>query len=115
MKQSETTLNKLSSFLKEFGKSGIKYIEKVQKLFEEFLLELKKEENTTTMNTSLINICNEFNFYFNKKKEIFTSIDKKIGDKIVEFEKDYKNKYRENILKMSRLSQKINDTKLKIY
>ena len=112
MKQSETTLNKLSSFLKEFGKSGIKYIEKVQKLFEEFILELKKEENTTTMNTSLINICNEFNFYFNKKKEIFTSIDKKIGDKIVEFEKDYKNKYRENILKMSRLSQKINDTKL---
>ena len=111
IKQSETTLIKLSSFFKEIGKSGIKYIEKIQKSFEEFILELKKEDNTATMNISLTNICNEFNFYFNKMKETFVSIDKKLGDKISEFEKDYKDKYRENITKMSKLSSKINDSK----
>ena len=111
IKQSETTLSKLSSFFKEIGKNGIKYIEKVQKSFDEFILELKKEDNTATMNISLMNICTEFNLYFNKKKEIFTSIDKKLGDKISEFEKDYKDKYRENITKMSKLSSKINESK----
>ena len=111
IKQSETTLSKLSSFFKEIGKNGIKYIEKVQKSFDEFILELKKEDNTATMNISLMNICTEFNLYFNKKKEIFTSIDKKLGDKISKFEKDYKDKYRENITKMSKLSLKINESK----
>ena len=111
IKQSETTLGKLSSFFKEIGKSGIKYIEKVQKSFDEFIIELKKEDNSATMNISLMNICNEFNLYFNKKKDIFISIDKKLGDKISEFEKDYKDKYKENITKMSRLSSKINESK----
>ena len=111
IKQSETTLAKLSSFFKEIGKNGIKYIEKVQKSFDEFIIELKKEDNSATMNISLMNICNEFNLYFNKKKDIFISIDKKLGDKISEFEKDYKDKYKENITKMSRLSSKINESK----
>ena len=114
IKQSEITLNKLSIFFKEIGKNGIKFIEKIQKSFEEFIIELKKEDNTTTMNISLTNICNEFNFYFEKKKECFISIDKKLGDKISEFEKDYKNKYKENITKMSKLSSTINETKFQL-
>ena len=111
IKQSETTLNKLSSFFKEIGKSGIKYIERIQKSFDEFIVELKKEDNSATINISLTNICNDFNIYFNKMKESFISIDKKLGDKISEFEKDYKDKYKENITKMSKLSYKINDSK----
>ena len=114
IKQSESTLGKLSSFMKEFGKNGIKFIEKVQKSFEEFTLELKKEDDSTTMNISLMNICNEFNSYFNKKKECFTSIDKKLGDKISDFEKDYKDKFRENISKMNKLSSRINNSKTQI-
>jgi len=54
IKQSETTLNKLSSFFKEIGKSGIKYIERIQKSFDEFIVELKKEDNSATINISLI-------------------------------------------------------------
>ena len=114
IKQSESTLGKLSSFMKEFGKNGIKFIEKVQKSFEEFTLELKKEDDSTTMNISLMNICNEFNSYFNKKKECFTSIDKKLGDKISDFEKDYKDKFRENISKMNKLSSRINNSKTQL-
>ena len=110
-KQSETTLNKLSLLFKDIGKSGIKFIEKIQKSFDAFISELKKEDNSTTLNTSLLNICNEFNIFFNKKKESFTSIDKKLGDKISLFEKEYKEKYKENINKMIKLSNKINESK----
>jgi hypothetical protein len=114
IKQSETTLSKLSTFVKDIGKTGVKFIEKIQKSFDEFISELKKEDNTTTMNLALTNICNEFSLYFNKKKESFISIDKKLGDKISEFEKDYKNKYRENISKINKLSTKINDSKFQL-
>ena len=114
IKQSETTLSKLSAFVKDIGKTGVKFIEKIQKSFDEFISELKKEDNTTTMNLALTNICNEFSLYFNKKKESFISIDKKLGDKISEFEKDYKNKYRENISKINKLSTKINDSKFQL-
>ena len=110
-KQSETTLNKLSSLFKEIGKNGVKFIEKIQKSFDSFISELKKEDNSTTMNTTLINICTEFNIFFTKKKEGFSSIDKKIGDKISVYEKEYKDKYKENINKMLKLSNKINDSK----
>ena len=37
IKQSESTLGKLSSFMKEFGKNGVKFIEKIQKSFDEFV------------------------------------------------------------------------------
>ena len=63
-KKTETTLGKLSSFFKEVGKSGVKFIEKIQKSFDEFIIELKKEDNTTTMNMALTNICNDFTAFF---------------------------------------------------
>ena len=110
-KKTETTLGKLSSFFKEVGKSGVKFIEKIQKSFDEFIIELKKEDNTTTMNMALTNICNDFTAFFNKKRESFASIEKKLGDKVSDFEKDYKIKYRENITKMNKLSTQINDAK----
>ena len=34
LKQSEITIGKLTVFIKEFGKNGIKFIEKSQKTFE---------------------------------------------------------------------------------
>ena len=43
LRQSEITLGKLSNFIKDFSKSGVKFIERSQKMFEEFLVELKKE------------------------------------------------------------------------
>ena len=114
IKQNEITLSKLTSFIKEVGKNGVKFIEKIQKSFDEFIVELKKEDNSTTLNISLTNICNEFSLFFNKKKDSFVSIEKKLGEKMSEFEKDYKTKYRENISKIALLSTKINEKKIQV-
>ena len=45
LRQSEITLGKLSYFIKDFGKRGVKFIERSQKIFEEYLIELKKKMN----------------------------------------------------------------------
>ena len=60
IKQNEITLSKLTTFVKEVGKNGVKFIEKIQKSFDEFIVEIKKEDNSTTTNISLTNICTEF-------------------------------------------------------
>ena len=111
LKQSEITLGKLSNFFKELGKNGIKFIERTQKLFEEFFNELRKEDNSTTLNISLTNLYNEYSSFFDKLKNCFNSFDKNIGENISIFEKDYKIKNKENILKLNKLSLKINENK----
>ena len=114
IKRNEATFSKLTSFFKDVGKNGVKFIEKVQKSFDDFITELKKEDNSTTTNMALINICNDFNTYLNKKRESYVSIEKKLGDKLSEYEKSYKTKYRENITKMNKLSSQINDAKFQL-
>ena len=114
IKKNETTLAKLTSFFKDVGKNGVKFIEKVQKSFDEFITELKKEDNSTTTNIALTNICNDFNAYLIKKKESYASIEKKLGDKVSEYERKYRNGYRDNIAKMSKLSIQINDAKSQV-
>mgnify|MGYP006988922191 FL=1 len=111
LKQSEITIGKLSNFFKDFGKSGVKFVERAQKLFAEFLVELKKEDETTTLNISLANVYNEYTALLNKIKETFNSLDKAIGEKISEFEKNYKSKNKENVLKLTKISTKINESK----
>ena len=111
LKQSETTIGKLSYFFKEFSKNGIKYIERSQKTLEDFFNELKKEDNSTTLNISLTNIYNEYVSFFDKFKNFFNSIDKKIVEKITEFEKGYKTKNKENLSKLNKLSLLINEGK----
>ena len=114
IKKNESTFSKLTSFFKELGKNGVKFIEKVQKSFDEFITELKKEDNTTTTNIALTNICNDFNTYLTKKRESYASIEKKLGEKVSEYERKYRNEYRDNITKMSRLSIQINDAKAQV-
>ena len=114
IKKNETTLAKLTTFFKDVGKNGVKFIEKVQKSFDEFITELKKEDNSTTTNIALTNICNDFNAYLIKKKESYASIEKKLGDKVSEYERKYRNGYRDNIAKMSKLSIQINDAKSQV-
>ena len=111
LRQSEITLGKLSNFIKDFGKSGVKFIERFQKLFEEYLIELKKEDESTTLNISLSNIFNEYTSFFNKFKETFNSIDKEVGEKISDFEKEYKIKNKENVANLNKISIQINESK----
>ena len=111
LKQSEVTIGKLSTFFKEFGKNGIKFIEKAQKTFDDFFNELKKEDNSITLNITLTNIYNQYISYFNKTKNFFNALDKSIGEPIFEYVNQYKNKNKENIAKLNRLSLKINENK----
>ena len=111
LRKSEITLGKLSNFFKDFGKSGVKLIEKSQKLLTEFFVELKKEDETTTLNISLLNVYNEYSSFLNRIKETFNSFDKSIGEKISGFEKDYKNNNKENVTKLNKISIKINESK----
>ena len=114
LKQSEITIGKLSLFVREFGKNGVKFIESSQKKMDEFFSELKKEDNSTTLSISLVHVYNEYTSFFRKMKGFFDSIDKTIGGKITDFEKDYKNKNKENLAKLSKLSIQINEKKKKI-
>jgi len=111
LRQSEITLGKLSYFIKDFGKSGVRFIERSQKIFEEFIIELKKEDESTTLNISLSNIFNEYTSFFNKFKETFNSIDKEVGEKISDFEKEYKIKNKENVANLNKISMRINESK----
>ena len=111
LKQSEITIGKLSILFKEFGKNGMRFLEKSQKSFEDFFTELKKEDNTTTLNISLNNIYNEYISFFETLKNCFNSLDKRIGDKLSEFENDYKIKNKDNILKFNKLNIKLNESK----
>ena len=111
LKQSEITFGKFTNFVKEFGKNGVKFIEKNQKLFEEFFNELKKEDNTTTLNISLTNLYTEYSAFFEKIKNYFNYLDKNLGESISTFEKEYKAKNKENISKLNKLSLKINENK----
>jgi hypothetical protein len=114
LKQSEITIGKLSLFVREFGKNGVKFIESSQKKMDEFFSELKKEDNSTTLSISLGHIYNEYTSFFKKMKAFFDSIDKTIGGKITDFEKDYKTKNKENLAKLSKLSMQINERKKKL-
>ena len=114
LKQSEATLGKLSLFVREFGKNGFRFIDNSQKKLDEFFSELKKEDNSTTLNISLTHIFNEYTLFFKAMKEFFDLIDKKIGGQMVDYEKEYKNKNKENLLKLSRLSSQINERKKKL-
>ena len=114
LKQSEMTIGKLSLFVREFGKNGVKFIESSQKKMDEFFSELKKEDNSTTLSISLGHIYNEYTSFFKKMKAFFDSIDKTIGGKITDFEKDYKTKNKENLAKLSKLSMQINERKKKL-
>ena len=114
LKQSEITIGKLSLFVREFGKNGVKFIESSQKKMDEFFSELKKEDNSTTLSISLVHVYNEYTSFFRKMKGFFDSIDKTIGGKITDFEKDYKNKNKENLAKLSKLSIQINERKKKL-
>ena len=111
LRQSEITIGKLSIFFKEFGKNGIKFIERAQKILDDYFNELKKEDNSTTLNIALTNIYNQYSSFFTKTKNFFNALDKSVGDKIFDYVNNYKNKNKENIAKLNRLSLKINESK----
>ena len=115
IKIEEPALSKFSLFIKEYGKTGSKFIQKSKKLFDDFSLDINKEVNNfTTFNKNLNLFYEEFREMLNRLENYFTDIEKNLSEKINEFERNFKNSNKEFITKLTDLSNLLTDNKLKL-
>ena len=113
-KGSQTTLSKLANYYKEIGKAGGKFSDKMKRLLDEFYIELMKEDRSTTFNKLLINFYNEKNSFINRVRAYFLLIEKNYGERLSDFEKDYHNKNKEAISKLSRMNTTLIECKTSV-
>ena len=110
-KQIIIIISKLSQFFKYFGQQGKKFIKASQKAFEDFYLELIKENTSSTFYVTYFYFYNNFKHYLKIFEDCFDSYDTKLGDPIEEYETKFKNSYGEAINKLNDLSNLINEKK----
>ena len=114
-KYCDSIMSKFSIFFKEFNKSGTKFVLKSKKTIDDINIEINKEEYfSTTLNKNLNNLYDELKDMMDKLQSFFTRIEKDIIDKIIEFDKEYKNNYRNNINKLNDLNNHLSDNKNKL-
>ena len=113
-KLSQNSIFKLSTYYKEVSKQGIKFINKIKQSLDAFYLDVLKEDRTTTYNKLLINIYNEKKEIIEKVKIFFTNIDKNYGDKLAEYEKDYKKKGKDLIYRLTKMSEDLTKNKIQL-
>ena len=110
-KTSQSTVSKFGNFYKEIGKIGTKFAERIKKLLDEFYIELMKEDRSTTYNKLLTNFYNEKNRFITKIKAYFSLLDKNYGDKLVVFDKDHRNRNKDNISKLNKINSTLIESK----
>ena len=111
----DSILSKFSLFFKEFNKSGTKFIVKIKKLIDDIYTEINKEQFfISTLNKNLKNFCDDFKEMMDKLESFFTRIEKDIIEKIIEFDKDYKNSNKSYIAKLIQLNNYLLDNKNKL-
>ena len=110
-KTSQSTVSKFGNFYKEIGKIGTKFAERIKKLLDEFYIELMKEDRSTTYNKLLTNFYNEKNRFITKIKAYFSLLDKNFGDKLVTFDKDHRNRNKDNISKLNKINSTLIESK----
>ena len=113
-KLSQNSILKLSNYYKEISKQGIKFINKIKQSLDAFYLDILKEDRTTTYNKLLINIYNEKKDFIEKIKIFFSNIDKNYGDKLAEYEKDYKKKGKDLIYKITKMNEDLTKGKIQL-
>lgn len=113
-KQSELTITKLCLFFRTFARDGLKLIDKTKKILEEFFTELRKEPSSTTNNISFLGLYNDLHRYIENFGNIFSSIDKNVGDKLADMIKKMINNNNEGLNKLTNLSNMIIENKLKL-
>ena len=113
-KQVELTLSKFSLFFKTFCDNGIIFLEKSKKSLDEFYQELYKENHTTTYNISFSNFCQDFKSYLDKVKDLFTTIDKNISNKISDYVLEHNSINDETTNKLYSMSVQLSESKLKL-
>ena len=113
-KQYELTLSKFALFFKTFGTEGQKFIQKSNKLLEEYFAELRKEPSNTTNNITFLSFYNDIHRAFQKYGEIFNNINTKISDKLSEIYKKMISNHNTALEKLIKLSNILAENKIKL-
>ena len=113
-KQYELTLSKFILFFRTFGTDGHKFVQKLNKILEEYFSELRKESSATTNNITFLSFYNDLHRALQKLDVIFNNVNLNVADKLTEMFRKMVNNHNLGIEKMTKLSQTINDNKLKL-
>ena len=113
-KQYEITFTKFILFFRTFATEGTKMIEKSNKFLEEYFIELRKEPSASTNNITFLSFYNDINRALNKLKTIFNDININIAEKLNEVLKKMVNNNNNGLERFTKLSQTINENKLKL-
>ena len=113
-KQYELTLSKFALFFKTFGTEGQKFIQKSNKLLEEYFAELRKEPSNTTNNITFLSFYNDIHRAFQKYGEIFNNINTNISDKLSEIYKKMISNHNTALEKLIKLSNILAENKIKL-
>ena len=113
-KQYEITFTKFILFFRTFSTEGTKMIEKSNKFLEEYFVELRKEPSASTNNITFLSFYNDINRALQKLKTIFNDININIAEKLNEVLKKMVNNNNNGLERFTKLSQTINENKLKL-
>ena len=113
-KQYELTLTKFVLFFRTFSTEGKKFIQKSNKILEEYFTELRKEPSSTTNNVTFLSFYNDIHRSLQKLSEIFTNINLNVTDKLDGTLKKMVTNNNAGIEKLTKLSQILNENKIKL-
>ena len=113
-KQYEITFTKFILFFRTFSTEGTKMIEKSNKFLEDYFVELRKEPSASTNNITFLSFYNDINRALQKLKTIFNDININIAEKLNEVLKKMVNNNNNGLERFTKLSQTINENKLKL-
>ena len=113
-KQYELTFSKFVLFFHTFGSEGNKFIQKSNKILEEYFTELRKEPSSTTNNITFLSFYNDIHRSLLNLGKIFDNINLNVTNKLNDALKKMVANNNSAIEKLSKLSQILNDNKLKL-
>ena len=113
-KQYEITFTKFILFFRTFSTEGQKMIEKSNKFLEEYFTELRKEPSSSTNNITFLSFYSDINRALQKLKTIFNNINLNIAEKLNEVLKKMVINNNNGLERLTKLSQTINENKLKL-
>ena len=113
-KQYELTFSKFVLFFHTFGSEGNKFIQKSNKILEEYFTELRKEPSSTTNNITFLSFYNDIHRALLNLGKIFDNINLNVTNKLNDALKKMVTNNNSAIEKLSKLSQILNDNKLKL-
>ena len=113
-KQYETTMSKFILFFRTFAVDGKKFIQKSNKILEEYFAELRKESSSTTNNITFLSFYSDIHRAVQKLGDIFNNIDVNIVEKLNDMFKKMVSNNNAGLDKLTKLSQTINENKLKL-